>query len=49
MVFFPSDAFRLKADLPVDIEEPAIFAVQLTLKFELRTGGVEAWPATTII
>jgi hypothetical protein len=49
MVFFPSDAFRLKADLPVDIEEPAIFAVQLKLKFELRTRGAEAWPATTTI
>ncbi len=32
-VFFPYDAFRLRADLPVDINEPAIFSVQLKLRF----------------
>lgn len=33
MCFFPYAAFRLRAELPVDIDEPAIFSVQLALRF----------------
>ena len=36
-VFFPYDFFRLRAQLPIDIDEPAIFSVQLKLSFELRS------------